>query len=235
MITEAVVLAGGMGTRLKSVIDDLPKPMAAVVGRPFLEYQLNYLAQQGIQTVILSVGYQAQTIIDYFGDQFGSLQIKYSIEQQPLGTGGGLQKAFEMVQNEAAFVVNGDTLFEVDLPTLAHFHQQTQSEFSLALRQLPDVSRYGAVVLSDQKRIVRFAEKGQFEGSGFINGGTYLIQKDFFKKLSLPEKFSLELEVFEKMHTLIPFYGATFESYFLDIGIPEDYQKAQYEIPKLGY
>ncbi len=235
MITEAIILAGGFGTRLQKVIQDTPKPMALINNRPFLEYQINYLKSFGIKRIILSVGYLSEQIINHFHNSFNGVEIDYAIEKTPLGTGGGIKLAFEKLLTQEAIVVNGDTIFEIDLQDLYKKHKKNNSKFSLALRLVDEVKRYGNVIIDDKNRILKFAEKGVFSGKGIINGGTYIITKDFFKEIPLPNKFSLETDVFEKFCSSFSFYGFKFEDYFLDIGIPEDYKKAQNEFTELGY
>jgi len=234
MITEAIILAGGFGTRLQKVVSDLPKPMAPINGRPFLEYQLNYLATFGIKRVIFAVGYLAETISEHFGEIFNGIEIDYAYEQNPLGTGGGILNAFHKRHTDELIVLNGDTLFEININDFYEMHAKNNSVFSLALRELDSVDRFGSVVT--QKNIItKFAEKGEFTGKGVINGGVYIINTKFFEKANLPTKFSMEKDVFEKLLSDFDFYGFPFSNYFLDIGIPEDYNKAQDEFRELKY
>ena len=235
MISQAVVLAGGFGTRLQAVVQDVPKPMAQINGRPFLDYQLNYLKSFGIKQIIFSVGYKHEHIADFFGSEYNGMTIEYAIENEPLGTGGGIQNAFQLVKSGAALVVNGDTLFEVNLKDFYHKHKDSKAIISLALREIDDVSRYGIVETDDNHRITGFAEKGAKTGQGQINGGVYLIEKDFFESNEFEQKFSMEKDAFEKYYESQNFFGFPYKSYFLDIGIPEDYKKAQDEFSKLGY
>jgi D-glycero-alpha-D-manno-heptose 1-phosphate guanylyltransferase len=235
MIRQAIVLAGGFGTRLQKVVQDVPKPMALINGRPFLDYQLNYLKSFGIEHIIFSVGYKHEHISGFFGDSYQGLKIDYAVEKEPLGTGGGIRLAFENVSDELALVVNGDTLFEVNLQDFYHKHIQANAAISLALRQVADVSRYGSVEVDSGGRIRGFTEKGSKSGAGLINGGVYLIEKDFFARNNFPEKFSMEQDAFEQYYQKEALYGFTYDAYFLDIGIPEDYQKAQDEFRQLGY
>lgn len=154
---SCIVLAGGLGTRLRGVINDLPKPMAMINGKPFLHYVLLYLTQQKIKKAILSVGYKANVIEAYFGDKYLDVEIAYSKEEEPLGTGGGIKKAFELV-NDSAFVLNGDTFFDIDLNSLREFHLQNEADISVALKPLKNFDRYGTVQL-EENRIVNFEEK----------------------------------------------------------------------------
>jgi D-glycero-alpha-D-manno-heptose 1-phosphate guanylyltransferase len=234
-VQEAIILAGGLGTRLKEVVGDMPKPMAPVNGRPFLEYILDYLDHFEIEHVILSVGYKHELIIDHFGKKYKSVDIEYSVEESPLGTGGAIKKAFGYTFGKKAMVFNGDTMFRMNLLRLFDFHVIKSSDFTIVLRQVDDVSRYGAVERDDDYRIIRFNEKGEKSGKGMINGGIYLINKKFFEKIEFPEKFSIEKDCFEKMVHTFPFYGTICKQYFIDIGIPEDYQKAQDEFKEFEY
>jgi len=232
---EAIILAGGKGTRLQQVVDDVPKVMAPINGRPFLEYLLDYLEHYIIDHVVLSVGYKHEQIIDHFGHSYKSLKIDYAIEEEPLGTGGGIQKAFNHIKGNRAFVFNGDTMFRLNLVRHFDFHNIRQTDFSIVLREVDDVSRYGAVKLDEDKKIIEFKEKGSERGKGLINGGVYLINKRFFNKNSFPEIFSLEQDCFEKLVDTRQFYGLVCRQYFLDIGIPEDYQKAQDDFKTFAY
>jgi len=232
---EAIILAGGLGTRLKGVIKDIPKVMAPVNGRPFLEYILDDLEHNIIDHVVLSVGYKHEVIQDYFKDQYKSISIDYAIEKEPLGTGGGIKKSFDFIKGFRALVFNGDTMFRINLSRIFEFHFSKSSRFSIILRQVDDVSRYGSVEIDDNHKIIRFNEKGLQTGMGRINGGVYLINKSFFKENKFPERFSLEKDCFEKMYEQFPFYGIVCKQYFIDIGIPEDYQKAQNDFKEFEY
>ena len=231
MTTEAIVLAGGFGTRLRKVVNDVPKPMASINGKPFLTYVLNYLKKYGIQKVVLSVGHLHEVVEDYFGTEWEGLKISYAVENEPLGTGGAIKYAFNKISGDDAFVLNGDTLFEVNLHQLHSFHLKSKAEISLALRAVTDISRYGTVQTNAANKIIAFTEKGALSGTGNINGGIYLINKQVFKKISIfTEKFSMENDVFEKYYNTLPFFGFPFKGYFIDIGIPEDYRRANIEL-----
>jgi len=232
---EAVILAGGFGTRLKSVVSDIPKVMAPVNGRPFLEYILDYLENYIVEHVVLSVGYKHEIIQNHFGNKYKSIAIDYAIEEEPLGTGGGIKLAFDKIGDNRAYVLNGDTMFRINLIRLFDFHLTKSSSFAIVLRQVADVSRYGAVDIDKNKRVTRFNEKGIRQGPGLINGGVYLLHKKFFAENNFPAKFSIEKDGFEKMVETYPYYGLLCKQYFLDIGIPEDYQKAQHEFKEFGY
>lgn len=228
---QAIVLAGGFGTRLSSVISNVPKPMAPIQEKPFLEYLLAYLCRQRINKVILAVGYKYQMIQDYFGEQYENMLIKYSIEEEPLGTGGAVKKAFEMISENQVFIINGDTFFDVNLNQLLNNHLHTNADLTLSIKPMKNCERYGTVLL-DKNRITGFEEK-KHRIYGNINGGIYVSSKDLFKKVNMPQKFSFEKDLMEKHIDFLQLRGYLSDTYFIDIGIPEDYYKAQKELPTL--
>ena len=225
----AVVLAGGFGTRLQSVVRDLPKPMAEVAGRPFLTYVLDELAAHGFSRAILSTGYKHECIESYFGDVYRSLSIAYARETEPLGTGGGIWNAIQQSPAGYTFVCNGDTLFHADWDALERLALRHRSPV-IALRRVDDVSRYGCVETSPDGRILRFVEKGGVVGAGCINAGVYLLPKSLFAGFRVGERFSFEKDIMEKRVSEQPFYANISDGYFIDIGIPEDYVRAQKEL-----
>lgn len=225
MLKEAVILAGGFGTRLQTVVADVPKPMAPVNNKPFLEYILNYAIRQGIQSVVLSTGYKHEVIENYFGSSYKSLSLVYAQETSPLGTGGGIQLALKKCKEKNVVVLNGDSFFEADLQVLEEMHKASKSEFSIAAKKMFNFNRYG-ILQTKNNRITAFEEKRQVD-EGLINAGVYIIDRAKFLQLHLPEKFSMETDYMEKFFATHPFHAFEFEGYFIDIGIPEDYQKAQ--------
>lgn len=229
---EAIILAGGFGTRLKDAIGDIPKPMADINGRPFLEYLFDYLEFHMFTDIILAVGYKNEVIRNHFGDKYGSLRIRYSIENEPLGTGGAIKLAMNMAENPLVFIFNGDTMFRVDIRKMTDFHRARESKFTIALREVHDSSRYGTVELDWDRSVIRFREKGDTEGfdnRGLINGGIYLINRSFFTDLDLPDKFSFETDFMENIIHKTKVFGMVCRQFFIDIGIPDDYERAQYE------
>jgi len=222
---EAIVLAGGLGTRLRSVVSDVPKPMAPISDKPFLEYILKYLQKNGITKAILSVGYKWETIKEYFGGKFENIELIYSVEDEPLGTGGAIKKAMSFISQKKVFIINGDTFFDVNLQTLA---LKDDSKLILSLKQMRKFDRYGCVESDANGFATAFTEKGYRE-SGNINGGVYLASRDLFDIYELDEKFSFE-EFMQDNFKSLKITTQVFDSYFIDIGIPEDYQKAQSEI-----
>ena len=227
---EAIILAGGFGTRLQGVVKDMPKPMAPVNGRPFLTYILDYLIDYEYQRAVLSVGYLHEKIVDYFGKKYKTLEIDYAVEEKPLGTGGGITNALSKCTADNVLVLNGDTLFKADFVAFEQFHASHESLLSIVLRQVSDTSRYGSVSVDKNGRVVQFTEKANAAGAGLINGGIYLINKQLFQKLTFSSKFSFEKDLMEKYYTQESFYGMPSDGYFIDIGIPEDYTKAQQEL-----
>jgi len=226
---DIIILAGGLGTRLREAVHNIPKAMAPVNGRPFLEYQLDFISHFGFKRVILSTGYLSSSIENHFGNSYRNLELVYSFETEPLGTGGAVKRSFEKVKTSNALILNGDTLFRINLDQFFQKHIEDLSKVSIALRNVPDASRYGMVECNQQGSIIAFKEKSEESVPGYINGGIYLIRTKYFRSLALPDKFSLEKEMFAKMQDPEIFKAQIFNEYFLDIGIPEDYLRAQTE------
>jgi D-glycero-alpha-D-manno-heptose 1-phosphate guanylyltransferase len=225
---EAIILAGGLGTRLQSIIGDLPKPMAPVGGKPFLWYLLSSLGKCFIKRVILAVGYKYRVIQEYFGTRFAALDIDYSVEEEPLGTGGGIRRALNKVTGPQTLILNGDTFFDIDYSKLFDIHLDQKVDLTIALKPMWDFDRYGNV-LTINSRVVGFEEKKEMK-FGNINGGVYLINTNVFADLDLGAKFSFEKDFLEKYVERLNFYAYISDSYFIDIGVPEDYYKAQIEL-----
>jgi D-glycero-alpha-D-manno-heptose 1-phosphate guanylyltransferase len=229
MISTAIILAGGLGTRLRSVVTDLPKCMAPVAGHPFLKYVMDELLNQGISHFIFSVGYKREAIIEYLHDHYPFVNIRYAIEEEPLGTGGAIKLAARLSKEKNVFVLNGDTMFKVNLKALSDQHYQYQADCTLSLKPMKAFDRYGVVEINTENRIISFKEK-QYYDSGLINGGVYALNAISFLREQLPTKFSFEKEFLELSYTNLKLYGFVSDSYFIDIGIPEDYNRAQSEL-----
>lgn len=229
---EAIILAGGLGTRLKEAVPDLPKCMAPVAGKPFLFYVINYLRSEGVEKFIFSLGHMYGVIEEYLSSQFATLRYQCVIEDEPLGTGGAIQLACKKATEKNVLVTNGDTLFKINREKLFSFHTQQGAHCTLALKPMTDFSRYGAVEL-DEHNIIRSFKEKQFYKSGLINGGIYALNVESFLSESFPPKFSFEKEYLEKLHSQRKFYGVTDTGYFIDIGIPEDYNRVQKELHPL--
>lgn len=231
MIIEAIILAGGLGTRLRNTVPDLPKCMAPVAGRPFLFYVINYLRSQGVEKFIFSLGYKHEIIEEYLADQFSTLQYQCSVEQEPLGTGGAIKLALQKTSEKNVLITNGDTLFKITVTQMEDAHQLQDADCTLALKPMTRFDRYGAVELAGNKQVKSFSEK-KFHEKGLINGGFYLLRTDKFPAASFPEKFSFEQDYLERKKDGL--FGYTEDGYFIDIGIPEDYDRAQVELSKPG-
>ncbi|MDH6306795.1 D-glycero-alpha-D-manno-heptose 1-phosphate guanylyltransferase [Parabacteroides sp. PF5-5] len=221
---EAIILAGGMGTRLRSVVSDIPKCMAPVAGKPFLYYLLATLEKAGFEHIILSLGYKHHDIEDWLDTLSFSMRISFVVEKEPLGTGGAVKYALSQAEQSDIFILNGDTFLGVDYAGMLELHQQTKALATLALKRMEDFDRYGVVEMDASCQITRFLEK-QPCTDGLINGGTYLIRKESLE--TYPDKFSLEKDFFEKRVSTDMLAGFSSDGYFIDIGIPEDYIRAQ--------
>ncbi len=219
--TPVIILAGGFGTRLSTVVKDVPKPMAPINGKPFLHYIFKELQQQQIQKVVLSVGYLKEIIQAYFKEEYLGITIEYAIEEVPLGTGGGIKNALKKIETDA-YILNGDTFFDIPLSAL----KNTSADITIALKPMFQFDRYGTVEVDTTQRIISFNEKKYCE-HGLINGGVYYFKKSLLEKIKTEDKFSFEKAILEKHLLDLQIHGKIFDNYFIDIGIPEDYKKAQ--------
>ena len=228
---RAIILAGGFGTRLNKKVPNIPKPMAPIAGRPFLEYILDRLVDTQISQVTISVGYKAKIIMNYFKNSYKNLIIDYIHEDHPLGTGGAITYALENINDDHTLVINGDTLVNINYFNLIDWYLKNPTKVAVVVKKLSDVSRYGTVKIQNEK-ILRFLEKGQ-NGEGWMNAGVYMLKTNLFENYELPYRFAFEKDFLQK-HTLslIPSAYKT-SCYFIDIGIPEDYERAQIELPSL--
>lgn len=223
---EAIILAGGLGTRLRSVVSEVPKCMAPVDGKPFLQYLLEYLSRFDISHVVLSVGYLRDTIIRFVESRPWPFEISWAVEEEPLGTGGGIRLALSKCHGNQVYVLNGDTFFQVDLKNLPF-----EAPVTLALKPMRDFDRYGAVDW-DGDLVTGFREK-QPCAEGLVNGGVYAIDRSQLDLALYPKVFSFENDLLEPLSDLFLVAGRVQDGYFIDIGIPEDYQRAQRELPEM--
>lgn len=222
---EAIVLAGGLGTRLRSVVDDVPKPMAPVQGRPFLAYVLDQLVDRGFHTAVLAAGYRHEAIRSYFGEEYRGLALVYSVESEPLGTGGAIRLACNQAHARYVFVLNGDTYLELDYGAMLDEHARAGAQLSMAVCQVSNVARYGTLEVS--AGIVRgFREKGQ-SGPGWINGGVYILGPELRARLPERAAFSFEHELLVPEVQSIQPIAFPAAGLFIDIGVPEDYARVQ--------
>ena len=223
---EAVILAGGLGTRLRGVIGEIPKCMAPVGGKPFLQYQLEWLSRFDVRHVVFSVGYLKEQVIDFVQGREWPFAVSFAVEKEPLGTGGGIRLALQKCREKQVFVLNGDTFYNVDLRALTF-----TAPVTLALKPMRDFDRYGAVDW-DGDLVTGFREKG-YCAEGLINGGVYAIDRTTLDMSLFPKNFSFEREVLEPLTDYGLVAGEVQDGYFIDIGIPEDYARAQRELPEI--
>jgi D-glycero-alpha-D-manno-heptose 1-phosphate guanylyltransferase len=225
---SAIILAGGLGTRLRSAVPDLPKPMAPISGRPFLEYQLNYWISQGVSRFVLSVGYRHEAIVQHFGPRYKGVEIAYAVEERPLGTGGGFLAAAEKVgRREPFLLLNGDTYFEVDWNVLHAYALEHDADWCLSLFRTSEKGRYMGIEVSPKGWITSL-KSGIEQGSRLANGGVYWVHPRVLSRApGLDEKLSLEDDLFP--HAFAAgrrLFGIEFKGTFIDIGVPEDYHRA---------
>lgn len=224
---EGIVLAGGFGIRLQQVVPDLPKPMAPIGKRPFLEILLTSLVSKGIQRIVLSLGYRADKITDHFGDRFAGAQLIYEIEESPLGTGGALRSAMSRCLNDHVFIFNGDTFLDLEVAEVEGYWQQNRTPIIVASEVL-DTSRYGRLNESNG-RVLGFHEKG-LPGKGLINAGCYVFPTNILDKFAIGQSFSLETDFLAGAVAQQRFDVFQSRGRFIDIGVPEDYARAQSEL-----
>jgi D-glycero-alpha-D-manno-heptose 1-phosphate guanylyltransferase len=225
-VREAVVLAGGLGTRLRSVVSDVPKPMASIAGRPFLELLMGNLARNGFTRVVLSVGYMADAIIGHFGDGWRGLQLAYAVEDSPLGTGGAIREALARCESTHVHVFNGDTYLGLDCDATERVWTACREPVIVA-RQVEDTARYGRLEVDADHRIVRFLEKDASGGAGLINAGCYVLPRGIAAGFPDAGNFSFESDYLRDAVSRRVFRALPTDADFIDIGTPEDYARAQ--------
>ena len=229
MINETIILAGGLGTRLRSAVADVPKCMAPVNGKPFLFYVIEQLKKQGVDKFIFSLGYKHEMITAWLQETYPLLFTQFLIEAEPLGTGGAARAACSLATEKNILLLNGDTLFKLDLKKLAAFHNKAGADCTLSLKPMQHFDRYGVVDIDKDAAIISFKEK-QYYKEGLINAGVYALNTKRFLGEALPQKFSFETDYLEKYYRERKMYGVVQDEYFIDIGIPEDYERAQLEL-----
>ncbi|MCD8122931.1 MAG: nucleotidyltransferase family protein [Clostridiales bacterium] len=235
---QAILLAGGLGTRLRSVVNDRPKPMAFIEGRPFMEYVVHELANAGITDLIFAVGYRGEMVEDYFGDGSGfaapdgtSLRVRYAWEKELLGTAGAIRNAGRFITEDAFFVLNADTFYRIDYSRLAQIQREKALDLALVLRRVPDITRYGEATLAEGI-LTGFNEKTEEARPGTINGGIYYMKRELLDEI--PEgKVSLENQMIPQGLTGGKWLGGfVHDGYFIDIGIPEAYYQFIADVKK---
>ncbi len=236
MLKEAIILAGGFGTRLQAVVSDVPKPMAPINNEPFLNYVFDYLLHYKIEHVVLSTGYLADKISEHYKNEFQGIKISYTKEETPLGTGGGIRLAMTKCYTSDVLVLNGDSFFDVNIIDHFNNHISKQSDCSLALRKVDNAARYGTILLGIENAIEMFKEKDNIEQAGLINGGVYILnRKLYLSKTNEAVPFSIEKDFYESRINELHIFGFEYDGYFIDIGIPEDYNKAQTDFKNFKY
>lgn len=222
----AVILAGGLGTRLRAVVSDRPKVMAMVAGRPFLTRLFDQLIESGVQKVVLCTGYMAGTIRDELGDRYQNLELLYSVEETPLGTGGALRQACENISGDKFLVLNGDSYCHCNIADFIAGQIANSASAGMVLARVEDVARFGAVQIKADSRVESFTEKGMRSGPGWINAGIYLLPTSRIREISIGQFVSLEREIIP--HIIADgLYGYQCTGPFIDIGVPDEYQRAQ--------
>lgn len=224
-VEECIVLAGGKGTRLRSVVSDVPKPLAPVAGRPFIAWLLDRLATQGIRHVILATGYLAEQVEAAVGRRWKGMSISFSCEYEPLGTGGAIRAACNQLNGPSCHVVNGDTYVEYSISSLESTVKELKTSIGMVLAPVDNVSRYGSVLVSSG-RAVGFSEKGR-NGHGLINAGCYFLTADAINMLPDVSNFSFEQDVLLPASVNSDIAVISDARKFIDIGIPEDFERAQ--------
>lgn len=228
----AVILAGGLGTRIRAVSGDLPKPMIPVAGRPFIEYILDALVDAQVPSIYLAVCYRSDFIRSYFGSTYRGTRLHYSVETQPLGTGGALANCFRQYDLASALVINGDTLFCINLKSFVAAHVTATSRITLALCRVTDTSRYGTVVCDANNRVIAFEEKHPGNTHGLINGGVYVVERSILEPFAPGIHFSLEHDLLQRQVAELRPLGVISDDYFIDIGVPEDLARARNDFAK---
>lgn len=213
--TSVLILCGGQGTRIKHLLNGLPKPMYPVLGKPFLEHQISYLNKFGLNNIIISAGYRADVIQDYYGEKYRIIE-----EKEPLGTGGAILYALNQIKTENFICLNGDTLFLLDFESFLDAGKLNNSHSTIALKKVLDSSRYGSIWKNDKNKIEKFAEKNTGTNSGLINAGVYYLNKKQLEKFDFPQKCSLETDIFPKLVN-DKLFGFETDAEFIDIGTPE--------------
>jgi D-glycero-alpha-D-manno-heptose 1-phosphate guanylyltransferase len=222
----AAILAGGLGTRLRPVLDDSPKVLAPVAQRPFITYLLDQLVAAGIRKTILLTGYQAAQVRETLGSRYGNMTLSYSQEAKPLGTGGALRQALPKLDTGSLLLMNGDSFCEVDLPLLIREHRRREADLSLTLAHVPDAGRFGQVRMNDDGKLIHFGEKQSGTGPGWINAGIYVMERSLVQEIAPDRYQSLENDLFPRWIECRRSVGFPCTGRFLDIGTPASYASA---------
>jgi D-glycero-alpha-D-manno-heptose 1-phosphate guanylyltransferase len=228
-VIPVVLLAGGLGTRLSAVSGGLPKPLVPVGDRPFIAHVLDAVNGAGLTELVMAVSFRWEALRDQFGAAYRGMSIRYSVEAEPLGTGGAIWQCFREYDLQRALILNADTLFRIDLTRLIDLHHSTGATVTMALRRVADTARYGAVECDATGRITAFHEKGR-SGPGLVNGGIYVVERSELEKTAWPAKFSFEQDFLQARLNEVRPVGYESDAYFIDIGVPEDLERARLEL-----
>ena len=223
---QAIILAGGIGTRLSGLLKGLPKPMVSINGKPFLSILMKKLINEGVSSLILSVGYRNEKIKRYFGNSYKSVPIYYSVEETPLGTGGAIKKSLEYVSDDTILIFNGDSFFDIDINNFFTFHKEHFCDISIAIKKTKQTDRYGTVVINKRHRITKFKEKAKVKNT-YINCGSYVVNRKIFDNIDIKNNFfSFEKDILESNYKFL-INGFASNGKFIDIGVPKDLIKAE--------
>jgi D-glycero-alpha-D-manno-heptose 1-phosphate guanylyltransferase len=233
-MVEAIVLAGGQGTRLRSVVMDVPKPMAEIAGRPFLWWLMTRLNRQGVGRVILSLGYKSDVIQKYFGTKFEDIQIAYTVEKEPLGTGGAMKYALESATVQKVVVLNGDSYADINIRDLFYNFASGNGHLGVTVAYRRNSARYGSLIIDKKTNIITGFKEKQCHGAGHVNAGVYCLRRDIFEKYSGAAKFSFETDFLPTQLRALRPVALKGVRRFIDIGLPKDYALAQSLIPNLA-
>jgi D-glycero-alpha-D-manno-heptose 1-phosphate guanylyltransferase len=228
-LRELMILSGGSGTRIREQIPGIPKTLAPIGNKTFIDYLLRYHIKNGIDRFIFCLGQFQEQMIGHLEKNHPELEKVYVCEPLPLGTGGAIKNALPQTRDNTVLVVNGDTYFAIQTGKAAAFHHMCGAECTLILKSMNDVQRYGRVELGNDYRVRGFEEKGN-KKQGLINGGAYILNKKMFLENTLPDRFSFEKEYLENRFGSRRIFGVKQDGYFIDIGIPDDLARAQTEI-----
>jgi D-glycero-alpha-D-manno-heptose 1-phosphate guanylyltransferase len=224
---EAIILAGGLGTRLQPIVPNLPKPMAPISGRPFLEILLTMLSAKGFQRIVLSLGHMSGKFVEYFGNKYAGMELVYEVESLPLGTGGATRRAMDRCDSDHAFVINGDTYLDLEADEI-EAQWRREGKLIVVAREMPDTSRYGRLTV-ENGCVTGFTEKGVV-GPGLINAGCYVFPRTIRNRLPKEATFSLERDFLVTIAGVLPLQIFVSRGRFIDIGVPEDYVRAQHDL-----
>ncbi len=227
VLRESLILAGGLGTRLRAVVSDRPKPMAEVAGRPFITFLFDQLLRFGVERAVICVGHLGEYVPAILGSRYNDLELVYSFEQTPLGTGGALRNAAKLVTEPRILALNGDSFCNVDLQALEEVHARTGAAMTLAVLERSDRRRAGAISLDESGRVVAFESRPTTSGPGLINAGVYVLNSQVIDLIPSERKVSLEEEVFPLLVERRELYAFHTDGRFIDIGVPASYQQAQ--------